>query len=944
MYTAAIILLLIISLSLIIIGGTKKKKGWIVSGIILIIFSVLFFWFMGFWGEKLWFGSLNYTGRFWKVWITKTLLFAVLFVIGGLITYLLTGGIPRERRLLRYIAVLFGALVSGFWWYSEWEIWLKFSNRVTTDVVDPVLGMQTGFYLFTYPLLKIAYRYLLFLAIVAAATCILGNIQAEVDTGRSVINTRIKAFNSLFINFGIILIILAIGKYLDRFGLMYSRFGYVTGPGWTDVHIRLPLLTTVSYLTAIAGIVFFIPGIRNGIHFFLWPRKKESAVNAIVSIPVAVAVIWFVLLGIIPVLIQWLKVEPNEITLEHPYIKNNIRFTRIGFHLDEVEEREFQVTDSISQQMFIENKNLFSNIRLWDYRALDDVFKQFQEIRLYYEFHDVDIDRYRFDSLYREVMISAREIQPSNLPAGSQTFVNKRFQYTHGFGAVMTPVNKFTPQGLPDFLIEDIPPVSKYPALQITRPEIYYGELSGRYVIVNSKQKEFDYPSGSNNVYTHYQGDGGVRLSNLWRKIIYGWKFGGTRLLLSGYPTKDSRIMIHRKITERVETLAPFLFYDQDPYVIVAGGKLYWIIDAYTTSKYFPYSEPYISTGKISYSHNTGAQNLYTLESSNLQGKNYLRNAVKVVIDAYSGKTDFYIFDKNDPLIKTYDKMFPGLLKQKAQMPEDIKVHTRYPADMLLVQGLIYAKYHMTDPDVFYNQEDLWVQSTENYYDKVQPVEPYYIMWELPGSYSMEFVLILPFSPKGKQVMIGWIAGMCDDGDYGRFLAYQFPKDKRIVGTQQVETKIDQDPYLSEQLTLWDQRGSKVIRGNVLAIPMDKTLLYVEPIFLRSVTSAFPELRLVVVMQDDNLSYATSFDQALQNLLAESNQGTEIVSSGLPETPSGTNNTRKLILQANSAFENYLDFMQKKQFDKAADALKELQQSLEQLAQNNNSVNEEPNP
>jgi uncharacterized membrane protein (UPF0182 family) len=554
---------------------------------------------------------------------------------------------------------------------------------------------------------------------------------------------------------------------------------------------------------------------------------------------------------------------------------------------------------------------------------LDAVFKQFQEIRLYYEFHDVDIDRYTLSNQYRQVMVSAREMQPENLPVSSQTFVNRHFKYTHGYGSVLNLVNEFTDDGLPNLLIKDIPPVSEEKSLEIDRPEIYYGEITNHYVVANSSEKEFDYPSGEDNIYAHYEGSGGVEISNLWRKFLYGYNYGGTRFLLSSYSTSQSRIMLHRNIVDRIRILAPFLQFDHDPYVVIAGGKMYWIIDAYTTSRYYPYSEPFTT-----FESAMGAERV---TGGWLQSRNYIRNAVKVVVDAYNGNADYYIFEPEDPLIRVYDRIFPGLFKPSDQMPETLKKHIRYPVDMLLLQGLVYAKYHMTDPTVFYNQEDLWVRSTEKYYGSVQPVEPYYIMWEPPASDEMEFVLMLPFTPKDKQVMIGWIAGMCDQENYGRLLAYQFPKEKRILGTQQVETKIDQDSYLSGQLTLWDQRGSNVIRGNVLAIPVGNTILYVEPIYLQSETSAYPELRLVAVMHNDHLSYAETFDEAIRDLV----NGNEGESMTAEETTPGRVDTGTLINRAKEAFDHYLESMQQKEFQEAGRSLEDLENALDQLITQN---------
>ena len=629
--------------------------------------------------------------------------------------------------------------------------------------------------------------------------------------------------------------------------------------------------------------------------------------------------------GALPALLQWLVVEPNEITFERPYLARNIEFTLHGFHLDKVEERQFSASGEFTRATVDNNQDLLAEVRLWDWRALDAVYKQFQEIRLYYEFVDVDIDRYSFGGRYRQVMASARELDQENLAAQSQTFVNRRFKYTHGYGLTLATVSDFTPEGLPNLLVKDIPPQSGYPELAVARPQIYYGELTRGPVVVNSAEAEFDYPSGEKNQYLRYPGRGGVAIDSLWRKFVFGWKFDGTRLLLSGYPEADSRIQFHRQVRARVREVAPFLTFDEDPYIVLVNGHLYWIIDACTTSRYLPYSEPFSSREFVEYRDAAGSSGFSRRTAADLNGVNYVRNPVKAVVDAFDGSVGFYVFEAQDPIIRVWQRILPQVFRPAADMPPGLREHVRYPRDFLLVQGLVYAKYHMRDPEVFYNQEDLWVRATEKHYDQVQPVEPYYVMWKLPGSDRAEFVLILPFTPKNRQVLIGWIAGLSDGDNYGRFLAYQFPKEKRLLGPQQVETKIDQDSFLSGQLTLWDQRGSHVIRGNVLAIPIDDTILYVEPIYLQAETAAYPELRLVVVMHGDNMSYAENFDAALRGLLA----GQRAALAG--GTLQGMT-VPGLGKQLEAAFNAWLEALGKREFAVAAEQLGRLGELIDRAA------------
>ena len=933
MYTFFLVFLLALSGFIAYRGVVSKRKIFLITGIFLGFSSIVFFWFMGFWADLLWFRQLGFNERFWTIWLAKAGLFFSSFIIAGLFVVPLTYSLTDKARELRILAILFAALTSGIIWTQNWEVFLKFSHRVPTDVTEPVLNLPTGFYLFVYPFLKIVYNTLLYSGLIALGANLIPVFQVTENREPGFrINENISLKSSVFVSAGIILIVLGFGKYLNRFGLFFTKQGAVFGPGWTDVHVRLPMLTAVSIITVLAGIIMLIPYARGRVLRLISKRKHYSGLTPLFVLPGIVAAIWFLLLTVAPYTFQSMKVEPNEISLEKPYLTNNIEFTRRGFDLNKVALKEFPVTESFKREDIEKHSQIFSNIRLWDYRALDAVFKQFQEIRLYYKFNDVDIDRYHINGVYREVMISAREMDPGNLPLTSQTFVNTHFIYTHGYGVVLSPVNKFTPDGLPDLLIKDIPPVSKYPGLDIKQPAIYYGELTDSYVVTNSKEDEFDYPGGANNVYTSYSGKGGIRLSNFWRKLIYGWKIGGTQFLLTSYTTNETRIMFHRQILDRIKTLAPFLYFDDDPYIVTDNGQLYWIIDAYTTSKSYPYSEPFSSSERIGYTGLSEQQNLDNIISDYLTGISYIRNAVKITINAFSGEVNFYIFDEDDPLIRVYDKIFPGLFKMKSEMPEGLMKHVRYPSDMLLVQGLVYAKYHMTDPEVFYNQEDLWVRATEKYYSSVQPVEPYYIMWEKPDSGKLEFILMQPFTPKDKQVLVGWLAGLCDGADYGKLMAYVFPKEKRVLGTQQVETKIDQDSYLSGQLSLWDQRGSNVIRGNVLVIPLDKTILYVEPIYLQSQTAAYPELRLVVVMNDDKMAYGTTFDEAIDSFFGTS--GPEINNTQNLPVPSA--NISELIKKANQSFNDYLKYMQQKRFNDAGNALNDLQQALQQLSLQDN--------
>ncbi|MBD3427047.1 MAG: UPF0182 family protein [Candidatus Omnitrophica bacterium] len=939
MYLVISLILLGTGAAIAVLGTRAKRRTLQVLGYLVVLATVTLLAVADFWIEARWFSALGYQARFWREIIIKIITASSAAGLAAALVVVLN--LANPNRLFKWAGAALAFVSGGIWGFASWEKVLMFLNRQSTGMKDPIetLGMDTGFYLFSFPFLDALFNLLVLVAVISAgvilASFFVNAENKELDIGEMGISfkeiTQKPDYSSVYLTAFFVFLVLAFGKYLDRFRLMFSELGIVTGPGWTDVNIRIPAYNVMIVVLLLGAVLVMLPAIR-AIRERSFGEKDElkAYIAYLGGISLITAGIWFTALGLVPGLFQALRVEPNEITFEKPYIKNNIEFTQYGFNLHKTEVRKFPVSEEIfTQKVVDQNRSLFDNIRLWDWRALDAVYNQFQEIRLYYEFRDVDIDRYRYNGDYRQVMVSAREIVVGNLPRENQTFVNRRFKYTHGYGITMTAVNEFTPEGLPDLLIKDIPPVSRFTELEVERPEIYYGELTDSYVVVNSSEKEFDYPRGDKNIYVHYKGTGGVEIRNLWDKFLLGWRFGGTRFFLSAYPDKGSRVMYHRDVAERVMVLAPFLSMDKDPYIVLSEGKLYWILDAYTYSKYFPYSEPYLTKAEENLP-GISREDRYTKTGAYLDRINYLRNSVKVVVDAYNGDTDLYVFDEDDAVIKVWDSIFPGLLKKKEQMPEALRRHIRYPAGMLLAQGLVYTKYHMTDPEVFYNQEDLWVRATEKYYNRVQNVEPYYIMWKPPGSGEIEFTLILPFTPKNRQVLIGWIAGMCDGENYGRFLAYKFPKEKRVLGTQQVETKIDQDRTLSGQLTLWDQRGSSVIRGNVLAIPIEDKILYVEPIYLRAETAAYPELRLVVLMQNDKLAYGKTFSQALERLIKDEKPG-DIIPEPV-KTPGGIS-LRELSRRADTAFTEYLDHMAEEDFRSAAQALEELKENLKAIRQ-----------
>ncbi|MCF8085983.1 MAG: UPF0182 family protein [Desulfohalobiaceae bacterium] len=947
MYVVLLLLLLFAAFMLTLSGVKRNQRGRVLAGVILGLATVAFFAFLEFWGEYLWYDALGYSERF----VTRIEALIGYTLLGGIVgwaaVWLLSRSYPRTWVSARKLAQLGGGAIGILWGLNAWRtIWI-YANSVTTQVSDPIFAKDTGFYIFDLPfynsLISLFVLLVLFTLAVAGAIWIDssrgGGLEELLRTGRTARPlTAALPVGPVYLCAAALLVLIGVSTYLDRYEFMFSSTGVVTGAGWTDVNIRMPVYTLIALLCLILAAVLLIPAARNRLQG-LMRRVPVQGVDphllGLGAVAVLLIVVWVSLVGILPTAFQQLRVEPNEITFERPYIQNNIEFTRQGFNLEKSEGRQFPAEERFDRQLVEDNEEIFNNIRLWDWRALGQVYKQFQELRLYYDFNDLDIDRYRYGDQYRQVMVAAREMNQDNLPEQSKTFVNRRFKYTHGYGIVMNNVSEFTEQGQPEFLIKDIPPQSTHPALNVERPEIYYGENTDTHVVVNSEEKEFDYPKGEENVNVRYQGDGGVGMGSLWRKFLYGWKFDGTTLFFSGYPKEGTRIMFDRQVLDRLNKLAPFLQYEPDPYIVLADGKLYWIVNAYTTTDRYPYSEVF-STRRAA--RQPGAtsrpgQIFLPQETDYLEGPNYIRNSVKVAVNAYNGDTDFYVFDEEDPLLRVWRNIYPDLFTSRDKMPEELESHVRYPSDLLLLQGMVYSKYHMTDPDVFYNQEDLWVRATEKYYGRGQPVEPYYVMWERPQSDEAEFISMLPFTPKNRQVLIGWLAGMCDGENYGRLLAYQFPKDKRVLGPQQVEAKIDQNSYLSERLALWDQRGSRVIRGNVLAIPVDDTLLYVEPIYIEAESSAFPELRMVVVMQGENMSYATTFEKALEGLYSEDVEPEEMVEEAARETGAEMATVQELIKQANQAFESYLNLQQQMQFEEASRKMRKLRDTLQKLSE-----------
>jgi uncharacterized membrane protein (UPF0182 family) len=839
--------------------------------LILVVIAVIIFGgriALSYYVDSLWFGSLGYGDVFWKTqslqWGIFTAFAAATFLIlfgsflalkrahlpdlpSGHTIYI--GGQPLKlpvEPVLRLIALgisLVIAAATGAGMMVEWPTLALFwhSPRATGSVIDPIFGKPLNFFLFSLPAWQLIAGWLLTLAVI---TCLLAVFFILITGGTRALSGRLSRYvalpwRGLSITFAFLLLVLAVRVYISRFELLLDNHTIFGGVTYTDAHITLAGLLVVCVALIIGAVIAIINAVREPQGRWLIAAILPAAVCYVVLQGVA----WYVGSFI---------VKPNELVREQPYIAHNIELTRQAYGLNRVAQREFPAETTIESADPANNQATLQNIRLWDWHALQDTLRQIQEIRTYYDFPDIDIDRYNIDGTTREVMLAPRELNVDKLPESSRNWINDKLIYTHGYGITMNPVNGFTPEGLPTLMLSNMPVQSTVRGLTVTRPEIYFGELTDTDVYVKTRQKEFNYPQGASNSLTSYEGKGGIVLDGFLRRIIIALDRDDlAKIPFSDDVNDDSRLLMRRNIRDRVSALAPFLTYDPDPYMVLGdNGRLSWIMDAFTVSDSYPYSTP------------------YRLDNNLI---NYMRNSVKVVIDAYDGTTTFYVFDKDDPIIEAYRRIFPTLFKDADVMPADLRQHVRYPESLLKLQAEVYGLYHMTDPEAFYNRDDLWTVATEVGMSEggqqvTQAMQPNFVLMKLPGETSEEFVEILPFTPANRNNMIGWIAGRSDGVQYGTSVVYNFPKTKLVDGPLQIEARIDQNAQLSGQLTLWNQQGSHVRRGALLVIPTGRALLYAEPIYLQAERSPMPELRLVVLALQDRLAYGPTFESAMAAL------------------------------------------------------------------------------
>ncbi len=809
--------------------------------------------------EYLWFDAQGYIGVFRTIVLTElaigfsvgTVVFAFLLLnlmyalrqIGDPAAFL-----PQEvlitplgqmltERLLRRGALVFalvaGAL-SGVAAAVDWESVLLYFAGGTFDQVEPIFQLDAEFYVFTMPLLERIQSLFWVLGIVS----LLGvgflyflKMQAELPTP---FQQNVRSFRMLAVPpaarahvaalGAMLLLVMAGGQYLDRFAELYRPGGLFTGPGYADINGTLPMLT-LRAITSVIAAVLLVYGLL---------RQKYKLLLGALGVW---AVIW-VGAGIYTAALQRFVVSPNEANKEAPFLVHHIAATNRAFDLHRVEERFLDGERELTEADIARNRPTVNNVRLWDHEPLLDTFSQIQEIRTYYEFSSVDNDRYMIGGELRQTMLSPREMQKASLP--NPTWVNERMIYTHGHGITMGPVNRVNEQGLPVLFIKNIPPISEYEELQVTRPEIYYGEVVDDYVFVKTDQDEFDYPEGDDNVYSQYVGAGGVGIGGFWRRLLLAAYLRDIKLLLAEDFNADTRILLFRNVMHRIRRIAPFFRYDSDPYMVLHEGRLVWIADAYTLTERFPYAEFVPDTG------------------------NYMRNPVKVLVDAYDGRVQFYLADADDPIAAAFGRIFPGMIRPIGEMPDSIRSHIRHPVDYFQVQTFIYATYHMHDPLTFYNKEDQWEVPVVGQ----QRMEPYYTVMKLPEEQSEEFILMLPFTPRLKDNLAAWMVARSDGEHYGQLVVYRFPKQKLIFGPRQMVARINQDGRVSQQVTLWDQSGSNVIRGTLLVIPIESSLIYVQPLYLKAEDGRIPELKRVIVGYQNEIAMGLDLEDALGQIFS----------------------------------------------------------------------------
>ena len=872
--------------------------------------------------KGLWMQQLHYAGIFWGLLSVRWTMLCAAFIIAFLYLWInlrLTvrhgaalhaggrgdtsaqmSGDPAARIIPEVSPQLLGsgivalsagvALFFAFSFYAHWDTYLRFRYGGSFGVTDPLYGVDVGFYVFHLPFFELLQSSLVVLAVLTLGIVLLGYGYFGLLCMRGSRTIRISGKAISHVSTLLLLLVAdwGAGFYLDHYRLVFSTLGVVYGAGYTADHVTridLWIMVAVSVL-ACAMLVLNI----------FRPRIRALMVGFACYV-----VLYFALIPLLPFAFQRIIVQPSELALETPYLKHYIDFTRKAYQLGAIQETSYPAMADLTPAVLGRNLDTIQNIRLWDSRPLLQTYQQTQAIRLYYQFYNVAVDRYHLADGYHQVMLASRELSPE-LPVKAQTWVNQYLQFTHGYGLVMSFVSKAVGGGFPQYLLENVPAESAY-GLNVAQPAIYYGESMSGYRIVASGVKEFDYPKGNDNVYTSYSGTGGIPIDSLWRKILFAWTQKDVNILLTSYLKPESRIQIWRTVQERVAQVAPFLRLDSDPYPVLSAGRLYWIQDAYTVSDQFPYANP----------HTTGFRT----------DLNYIRNSVKVVLDMYDGTVRFYVMDPKDPILAVYRRAFPGVFQDLDHLSADLKAHLRYPEDLFAIQADEYKTFHMTDPQVFYNREDLWVSPNETYAGASHAMEPYYILAKLPGSERLEYLLMTPFTPQNRDNMIAWLAARCDFPRYGKILFYQLPKEKLVYGPNQIEAMISQNTTISQQLTLWDQRGSRVIRGKLIVTPIENAFLYIVPVYLQAEGTNFPQLKRVIAVAADKVVMEPTLDQALNDLF-----GTQAPQVGASRAHPSDSALQSALIRARAQLEAAQKAMQQGHWANFGSAMEELEHQL----------------
>ena len=901
----------------------NKNMSWsFILIAVFILFGGLSF-AVGIYFDYLWFIELGKETIFEVTLYAKSMLGAVTLFIGFLFLYVnfqlanrgpgqIEIGIPTPtgqitayrmksetvRRIMGLAAAAVAFLI-GVGQSAQWETVWSWIHRVDFNVTDPVFGRDIAFYFFSLPFWRDMMRLGLTLSFAALIGVVVLYYFKGVLSWRRFNDSggaRVRIHVSLLAAF--IFVLLAFSTWLNRYELLFSSNDIFSGASYTDLHARMPMLVVLT-AAAIIGAALWI--------YSAFAFRVKVGLAA-VALYIAVAFLG----NLYPAMIQKFFVDPNELDKETPQIAHNIKATLQAYGLSRVEERDLSGDKALTPKDIEANAATIHSIRLWDHEPLLDALKQIQEIRTYYDFISVDNDRYYYNGELKQVMLSARELNSTSLP--ERNWINERLSYTHGYGIALGPVNRMTSEGLPVLHVQNIPPASEYPLFKVDRPEIYFGELTDGYAIVNTGQKEFDYPSGEENVYTTYRGGGGVPVKSFLRKLMFAFYFRDANIVLSPLITSESRVMYFRGVRERLSRLTPFLMLDQDPYMVISGGRLFWIQDAYTRSNRYPYSAPTPGVG------------------------NYIRNSVKMVVDAYNGDVDMYVSDPDDPIIQVYQNIFPGVFRPISEIPADLKEHLRYPEDIFRVQTWVYSTYHMTSPQIFYNKEDLWQIPSILSGNGDNTMSPYYTIMRLPQENQEEFILMLPFTPGRKDNLSAWMVARSDNENYGKLVVYRFPKQKLVYGPRQIIARISQDAEISRQISLWDQRGSKVIQGNLLVIPIEEALLYIRPLYLRAESGKIPELKRVIVAYENRIAMEETLEASISKIFQQNidlpvqEEITPMVESPAAKKPSeSVAASSQLIQQAGEAYDRATQAQRQGDWAKYGEELKKLGKALEEL-------------